>query len=117
VTITSYVAPSDPADPEIAALELIVRLGAEITRTESFAALVQDYSSVLHLEGAFAGLAWCDAKNVAAAIVTDITQCDDPAARMGRRARMLLEGTDNAEWNDREASARALSIAATVLGS
>jgi hypothetical protein len=116
MTITSYVAPSDPADPEIAALELIVRLGAEITRTESFTALLRDYSSALHLEGALAGLAWCDAKNVAAAIVLDITQCDDPAACIGRRARMLLEGTDKIAWSDREASGRALSIAATVLG-
>jgi hypothetical protein len=120
----SYAIPDHPADPETAALELIVRLPSALSARLADSAeacglteILQDYCGVLQIEGAFAALSWDDAKRIAVAICFDICNRDDPAAFIRGRASRMLEGTDNTEWNDREASARALSIAARVLGS
>jgi hypothetical protein len=78
--------------------------------------VLQDYCGVLHAEGAFAGLAWDDAKAIAAAVSWDVIARDDAADFLRNRARNALAGADNMPWVDREGAARALNIAATVLG-
>lgn len=64
--------PADPADPEAAALELIVRLPGRVLQSQQFPQLLtvvlQDYCGVLHVEGVFAGLALADAKSIAASV-------------------------------------------------
>ncbi|MDT5091386.1 MAG: hypothetical protein QOH60_749 [Mycobacterium sp.] len=115
-TSNSYVVPEAPSDPEAAALELIVRLPVDILHTDAFGPVLQDFCSVLDAEGAFAGLSWADAKNIAAAVSFDVCTRDDASDFLRNRARNVLAGTDNMPWCDREGSARALNIAATVLG-
>jgi hypothetical protein len=118
----AYTVPDDPPDPESAALELIVRLPADILRTAAFTTVLQDYCSVLHAEGAFAGLSWADAKQVAAAVSFDVThrydirkQTEGAADFIAARARRVLAATDGTMWDDRDGAARALNIAARVL--
>jgi hypothetical protein len=114
-----YAVPDSPADPEAAALDLIVRLPVEILRPEFphlLTEVLQDYCGVLHAEGAFAGLSWADAKAIAAAVSFDAITRDDAADFLRNRARNVLAGTDNMGWQNRERAARALNIAATVLG-
>jgi hypothetical protein len=113
--VTVYDIPDNPPDPEAAALELIVRLPADILRTAAFTTVLQDYCSVLHAEGAFAGLSWPDAKQIAAAVSFDVTQREDAADFIAGRARRVLGGTDGMVWRDRDGAARALNIAAKVL--
>jgi hypothetical protein len=120
---TAYDVPDNPADPETAALELIVRMPTSISDRLTEAAYVlglteilQDYCTVLDAEGAFTGLSWADAKPIAAAICFDVCNRDDAADFMRNRARNILAGTDNMVWQNREAAARALTIAASVLG-
>jgi hypothetical protein len=120
---SNYSPPDNPADPEAAALELIVRLPASISdvlaaevETGGITQVLQDYCSALDAEGAFSGLSWADAKPVAAAVCFDIMNRDDAADFMRWRAAKILGGTDNMPWENREGAARALNIAATVLG-
>ena len=63
--MTTYSVPDQPADPETAALEMIVRLPADILGSTAFTTVLQDYCGVLHAENCFAGLTWVDAKQVA----------------------------------------------------
>jgi len=42
--------------------------------------VLQDYAGALHAEGAFAGLSWADAKNIAAAVSLEVTYRGDGAA-------------------------------------
>jgi hypothetical protein len=114
--VTTYTVPDSPADPEAAALELIVRLPAEILHSEGFTPTLQDYCAPLQAEGAFAGLSWPDAKAVAAAVAFDCTSREDAEAFIRRGARNVLGRRDGMEWDDRDGAARALNIAATVLG-
>ena len=114
MTTPVYTVPDNPADPEAAALELIVRLPAEIHRSEGFTPILQDHCALLQMEGAFAGLSWHDAKGVAAAISFDCTSREDAAAFIRRRARNVLGRRDGMQWDDRDGAARALNIAATV---
>jgi hypothetical protein len=96
-----------------------VRLPVEILHPEFphlLTDVLQDYCGVLHAEGAFAGLTWSDAKDLAAAISFDVVMCDDAADFLRNRARNVLAGTDNMGWQNREGAARALNIAAAVLG-
>jgi len=65
--------------------------------------------------GAFTGLSWSDAKNIAAAVAFDITQRDDAQEFIAQRARNVLGG-DGMMWDDQQGAYRALNIAATVLG-
>jgi hypothetical protein len=118
-TTTAYTIPDNPADPEAAALELIVRIPAEVLRPDFpdlLTEALQDYCGVLHAEGCFAGLSWDDAKNIAAAVSFDVTTRDDAADFLRNRARNVLAGTDNMNWENSQFAARALNIAATVLG-
>jgi hypothetical protein len=113
----TYTVPTAPTDPEAAALELIVRMPGQLPHPEfpHLLADVMDYVGVLHAEGAFAGLSWADAKNIAAAVAFDVVTRDDAADFLRNRARNVLAGTDNMDWRDRDGAARALNIAATVL--
>jgi hypothetical protein len=120
---SNYSPPDNPADPEAAALELIVRLPASISdvlaaevEAAGLTQILQDYCGALDAEGAFSGLSWADAKPVAAAVCFDIMNRDDAADFIRNRARNVLAGTDNMRWEHREKAARALNIAATVLG-
>jgi hypothetical protein len=115
----TYTVPTAPTDPEAAALELIVRLPIEVLHPQfphMLTEVLQDYCGVLHAEGAFAGLSWADAKAIAAAVSFDVVTRDDAADFIRNRARNVLAGTDNMGWQNRERAARALNIAATVLG-
>lgn len=120
---TAYTPPDNPADPEAAALELIVRLPTSISERLTAAAFIsgltevlQDYCGMLQAEGAFAGLSWADAKPVAAAICFDICNRDDAAAFLRWRASKILGGGDNMPWENRDGAARAFTIAAEVMG-
>jgi hypothetical protein len=64
----------------------------------------------------FSTATWDDAKNIAAAVAFDATTRDDAADFLRNHARNVLSGADNMDWQDREGVARALNIAATVLG-
>jgi hypothetical protein len=78
--------------------------------------VLQEFCGVLQLEGCFTGLSWVDAKSIAAAVSFDAVTRDDAADFLRNRARKVLAGTDNMAWVDRDGAARALNIAATVLG-
>jgi hypothetical protein len=84
--------------------------------SDAFRTVLQDYASVLHAEGALAGLCWRDARHVAAAISFDVVNRDDAADFLRNRARNVLAGVDNVAWHDRDGAARALNVAAAVLG-
>jgi hypothetical protein len=47
MTSTGYTVPDDPADPEAAALDLIVRVPADVLETDAFTIALQDYCGLL----------------------------------------------------------------------
>jgi hypothetical protein len=112
---TAYTVPDNPADPEAAALELIVRLPQEILNRDDFTPVLQEFCSMLDAEGCFVGLSWSDAKSIAAAVSFDLVSREDAQEFIAQRARNVLGG-DGAMWDDRQGAARALNIAAAVLG-
>gem|GEM_PF-1877094 len=119
--VTPYTVPTNPADPEAAALELIVHMPSlcvidDVDVRAGLTRALQDYCAVLDAEGCFAGLVWADAKAVAAAVAYDVVTRDDATDFLRNRARNVLAGTDNMPWVDREAAAQALNIAAAALG-
>jgi hypothetical protein len=57
-----------------------------------------------------------DARQIAAAVSWDVISRDDAADFLRNRARNVLADVDGIVWQNREAAARALNIAATVLG-
>ncbi|MES3638449.1 amino acid aminotransferase, partial [Mycobacterium intracellulare] len=61
-------------DPETAALELLVPAAETATGSTGFRAVLQDLAGLLHAEEALAGLAWVDARLVAAAVSFDIAR-------------------------------------------
>jgi len=73
----SYTVPDNPADPEAAALDLIERLPADILHIGAFTEVLQDYCSVPHADGAFAGLEWADARQIAAAVTWYVISRDE----------------------------------------
>ena len=112
----AYIVPDNPADPETAALELIVRLtGRHVGHRRAFTAALQNFCGLLRAEGAFTGLSWADAKAVAHAVSFDVTRCEDAAGVLRNRARDALAG-DNMLWDDPDGVAQALNIAAATLG-
>lgn len=115
MTTTTYSVPINPADPETAALDLIVRLPAALLATDAFTPVLQDFCGLLHAEGALAGLSWHDARQIAAALALDACQHDDPAEVIRGRARHVLAGSDGTTWRDRQGAVRALNTAASVL--
>ena len=115
----AYVAPEDPADPEAAAYELLVRFPAAVLAgpgviLHPLIEVLQDYAGMLQAQGAFAGLPWEDARNVAAAVALDLCNRDDAADFLRWRARNVLAGADNMTWRNRENVARALNVAAAM---
>lgn len=102
--------------PEAAALELIVRLPIDVLGHDSPPRdALQDFASLLHAEGCFAGMSWHDAKHAAAAIMFDATNRDDGAAFLRQRADRVRAGTDGITWDDPAKMARALTIGADIL--
>jgi hypothetical protein len=103
-----------PADPESAALDLIVRPPEAATGRTAFRAVLQDLAGVLHAEGALAGLAWADARLVAGAVSFDACTAADPVASLRRRAAVVRAGR-GPRCVDLAAIAGALDTAAAVL--
>jgi len=87
--VTTYTVPDSPADPAAAALELLVRFPGTILHTDAFRSVLQDYAGALDAEGAFTGLSWSDAKNIAAEIAFDLTQRDDASGGRAGNASCL----------------------------
>jgi hypothetical protein len=115
-TATSYVVPDDPADPEAAALDLIVRMPADLLGHDwPTREALQEFTAVLSAEGAFTGMSWHDAKAAAVAIVFDATNRDDAAEALKHRAHLTGAGVDNQQWDDRGAMVHAFITAAAVL--
>lgn len=115
----AYVVPEDPADPEAAAYELIVRFPTEILAEPGrllhpLIEVLQDYTGMLSARDAMAGLVWADAKQIAVAIAFDLCQRDDPGGFLRLRARNAESGADNMAWHNRARAARAMQIAAEV---
>jgi hypothetical protein len=114
----TYTPPENPANPVEAALELILRVPRTILGHDRFTPVLFDYTAMLRGEGAFAGLSWSDASVVAFAIAVDVVMRDDAQQHLTRRAS-LIEASDGTAfgvtWDDKQAAARALRIAAGVL--
>lgn len=111
----TYEVPQNPTDPEAAALDLIVRLPASVLHSDAFTEVLQDYCGVLSAEGALAGLAWHDARQVAAAVSYDVVSDDNAPTLLRHRARTALSGADGLPWVDATAAARAFNLAASGL--
>jgi hypothetical protein len=103
-----------PADPESAALDLIVDAAEAATGGTAFRAVLQDLAGALHAEGALAGLAWADARLVAAAVSLDACTAADPVGSLRRRAAVVRAGR-GPRCVDPAGIAGALDVAATVL--
>jgi hypothetical protein len=114
--VPTYTDPDHPADPEAAALELIVRVPEEITNDSSVRAILQELTAMLQVEDTFTGMSWHDAKHAATAIVVDALHRDSAGESLRGRAQRVLAGTDGITWDSPAKMARALSTAATVLG-
>jgi hypothetical protein len=115
--MTTYTVPHSPTDPEAAALELIVRMPADVLgHLSPTRETLQEFAALLSAEGAFTGMSWHDARHAATAIIFDATNRDDGAGFLRGRADRVRAGTDGMTWDDPAAMARALSVAATVLG-
>jgi len=113
---TTYTVPDNPADPEAAALELIVRMPDIVGRsTPHLREVVRELSMLLEIERAFEGLSWHDAKHAAVAIIADAMSQDDPVAFLRYRAVLAAAGEDRMAWDDRDAMVRAFEVGAKVL--
>jgi hypothetical protein len=113
----TYTVPDNPADPEAAALDLIVRIPADVLGHDSpRREVLQEFAALLSAEGVFTGMSWHDARHAATAIVFDATSRGDGAAFLRQRADRVRVGTDGVTWDDPAKMARALTTAATVLG-
>lgn len=110
VTTTSTA----PADPEFAALDLLVQAAEAATGSTAFRAVLQDLAGVLHAEGALAGLAWADARLVTAAVSFDTCTAADPVGSLRRRAAAVRSGR-GPRCFDAAGIAQALDVAATLL--
>jgi hypothetical protein len=77
VNPTTYAVPDDPADPEAAAYELIVRLPEAVLRDSGVREILQELAAMLDAEAAFDGLSWHDAKHAASAIVPALSSPDE----------------------------------------
>lgn len=117
MTSTTYTPPTNPADPEAAALEMIVRVPGQVLDPDNQPPLdlLQELALVLQFEGAFTGLSWHDARHAAAAIVVDFLTRDDAVAFLHMRADRARDGSDGMTWDDAAAVSRAMTIGAKVL--
>lgn len=115
----AYALPENPDDPEAAALELIVRIPTEVMAEPGrllhpLIEVLQDFTGMLSVEGAFTGMVWPDAKQIAAAIAMDLCTRDDAGDFLRYRAGNALSGADGMVWRDRDLVARALTLAADL---
>lgn len=123
--VTTYITPDAPADPELAALDIVVRLPASLSpqralaiQASGLAEQLQNFRSALEAERTFRGLAWPDARAVAGVICFDVCNRGAGAAGFLRgRACNALTGEDCVTWADRAAVARAFRIASSILES
>jgi hypothetical protein len=113
---TSYTVPENPADPEAAALELIVRFPINLLDDDDGPSLeaLQEFAGFLSAEGTFAGMSWHDARHAAAAIVFDVTNRRDAGEFLRHRAEAIVTGAVTGTWDDRDAMIRAFTSAAAV---
>lgn len=102
-------------DPESAALNFLVQAAEAATGSTAFRAVLQDLAGVLHAEGALAGLAWADARLVAAAVSFDICTAADPVGSLRRRAAAVRAGR-GARCVGPGCVAQALDVAANRVG-
>jgi hypothetical protein len=109
--------PDNPADTNVAACELIVRLPETITGDTAARGFFEHLAAMLDRENAFTGLSWHDAKRAATAIWADVLGRDSDADFLRARAERARNGSDGICWNEPAKTARAFSIAAMVLGS
>jgi hypothetical protein len=103
-----------PTDRESAALDLLVQAAEDATGSTAFRAVLQDLAGALQVENALSGLAWADARLVAAAVSFDVCTAADPAGSLRRRAAAIRAGR-GPRCVDPAGVARALDVAATVL--
>jgi len=103
-----------PADPETAALDLLVQAAEAATGSSAFRAVLQDLAGALHAEGVLAGLAWVDARLVAGAVSFDACTAADPVGSLRGRAAAVRAGR-GPRCIDPAGVAQALDGAATVL--
>lgn len=110
-----------PAEPESAALDLIVQAAENATGSTAFRAPLQTLAGLLHAEGALSGLAWVDARLVAAAVSFDVCTAADPVRSLRRRSAAVRAGGGlkgvrlTQPLVDPAGVAQALDVAATVL--
>jgi hypothetical protein len=117
MTQTAYDIPDNPTDPEAAALDLIVRVPADMLGHDwPTRDTLQELAAILQAEGAFTGLSWHDAKHAAVAIIADAINRDDAVQFLLQRAQWASDGSDRMVWDDREAMARAFAVGAKVIG-
>lgn len=103
-----------PADPETAALDLIVQIAESVPGADALRASLQNLAGVLHLEGALAGLATMDDARLAAATIAEAAvTADDPVGALRIRAAATRAGCS--DCTDPRGLALALDGAATVL--
>lgn len=97
---------------------LIVALACRITQTTAapFVGALTPITAALRDEHALAGLSWHDCRYVAGAIAYDVAARRDAAAHLAARARKARDNDDGVDWDDHHGAARALNIAATVIG-
>ncbi|MBV8786441.1 MAG: hypothetical protein JOZ00_07105 [Mycobacterium sp.] len=115
MTLT-YEVPDNPADPEAAALELIVRVPTDVLGHESPGReTLQEFAGLLSAEGVFAGMSWHDAKHAAMAIMFDAINRDDAAEFLRWRADRVRVDADGKAWDDSGAMIRAFTAAAATL--
>lgn len=103
-----------PADPEGAALDLLVQAAEAATGSTAFRAVLQDLAGLLHAEGALAGLAWADARLVAGTVSFDVCNAADPVGSLRSRAAAVRAGR-GPRCSDPAGVAQALDVAAAVL--
>jgi len=104
-----------PDDPEAAALDLLVEAAETATGSTAFRPALQDLAGLLHAESALAGLRWFDARLVAGAVSFDACTADDPVRSLRARAG-AVRASRGPCCIDAAGVARALDVAATILG-
>jgi hypothetical protein len=105
---------TQPADPESAALDLLVDAAETVTGGAAFRPVLQDLAGVLLVEGVLTGLAWADAQLAAAAISYETCTATDPARELRSRAASLRAGY-RLRCADPEGIAQALDAAANAV--